>query len=373
MIRILHIMDHVAINSGVSTVVLNIYRNMDRNKIQFDFLLSRYREYSYEKEILQYGGKIVYIGNPLSITSLINSCKNSKEFFEKNSINYVAVHLHSPTIAEMTIRYAKKYKIKNIIVHSHSSMFSDNPFKRVMNRILVSRLDSFATHFWYCSDKSGEFLFGKNYLNKKNSQWIRNGIETKDNYFDKDIRKEIRNKYNIDNCKIACHVSNFSPIKNVEFLIGIIEQVVRRDRTWRFLFVGEGKYKKRIEEKISIAGLSEYCLFFGFSNQVNKFLNGADILLLPSIKEGLPVVVIEAQACGLPCVLTDTITKQVDIGGVRYLSMEQKRWANFLLKFVRVKELERVRASSDFLESPFNIHKEAKRIEELYLEMENEK
>lgn len=115
MIRILQIMDNIAVSSGVSSVVMNIYRNINREMIQFDFLVSNQAERSYEEEIKSYGGEIYYTGNPLSPKTLISTCIKNKRFFKENSENYVAAHLHSPTITDMTIKYANKYGIRNII------------------------------------------------------------------------------------------------------------------------------------------------------------------------------------------------------------------------------------------------------------------
>ncbi len=369
MIRILQIMDNIAVSSGVSSIVLNIYRNINRQQVQFDFLVSNHTKKSYESEIIQYGGKVTYIGNPLSMQSLVIACRNSKRFFERHSSDYIAVHLHSPTIAEMTIRYAKKNGIKNIIVHSHSTMFSDNPIKRILNSILVARLGFFTTHHWFCSEEAGKFLFGKRFYAKSNSQWIRNAIDIEDKQFNKEIRNKVRNKYNIEDCKVACHISNFSPIKNLKFLLEVIRQVVKQDETWRFLFVGDGPWKLKLEEKLYKIGLSKYCIFVGFSAQVNDFLNAADIFLLPSIKEGLPVVSIEAQVCGLPCLLSHTITEQANIGGLTYLPLDRALWIEKLNSFEAKSESERQDISVKLVDSVFNIKTEARRVERLYLEM----
>ena len=369
MIYVLQVMDNIAVHSGVSSVVLNIYRNIDRKQIQFDFLVSNRTADSYEKEILQYEGRIVYLGNPLSVKTLISACKNSRRFFEENSERYTAVHLHSPTIAEMTIRYGARYGIKNIIIHSHSSMFSNILIKKAINKILTARLDSFATHYWYCSDEAGKFLFGDDFKSKPNSQWIRNGIDVESKRFDERKRMEVRKKYGVDDCKIACHISNFSAAKNTGFLADIIDQVTSRDSSWCFLFVGDGPWRKMLERQIDSAGLSSYCIFTGISDQVSLFLNAADVLLLPSIKEGLPVVAIEAQACGLPCLLSNTITRQVDVYGVQYLPLKHEEWIKALCGFHVSTDQERMAASVDFSDSKFNIQKEVRRIETLYKNM----
>lgn len=372
MIKILQVMDNIVLNSGVSSIIMNIYRNIDREKVQFDFLVSNRRTDSYEAEIRKLGGHVYYIGNPLSPKTVVSACRNSRNFFRKHAGTYTAVHLNSPTIAEMTVRYARRYGIKNIIIHSHSSMFSDHPVKKLLNTCLTARIKKYATHAWYCSDQAGKFLFGDRYKELPGSEWIRNGIEAEAKSFHPDIRKQIRTQYALENKKVACHVSNFSPIKNLEFLVPVMQRLYKKDSSWHFLFVGDGPCKEAVEEKIKQLGLESACTFTGFSDKVGEYLNAADVFLLPSIREGLPVVAIEAQACGLPCFLSDSITRQADTGGCVYLPLERKEWYLQLTKFKVRSEKERKADSAKFAESAFNIKKEAKRIEQLYRNMDKE-
>lgn len=369
MIRILQIMDNINIQSGVSSIVMNLYRNIDRNKVQFDFLVSVPSKLSYEKEILELGGKIFYTGNPLSIGGLYKACQYNKNFFEKHAAEYIAVHLQSPTIAEMTIRYAKEYGVKHIIIHSHSTMFSNNPVKKIINKVLIARLKEYATDYWYCSTEAANFLYGKGYADTHNGQWIRNAINPIANTFDNEKRNKIRQQLGVENYKVACHVSNFSPIKNLEFLVNVIKSVVRRDKTWRFVFVGEGPCKKTLQRRLEEEALTPFCIFTGFTNDVNLYLNGADVFLLPSIKEGLPVVAIEAQATGLPCLISDTVTREADIGGITYLSLNDAVWIHALTNLMILNNHVRFQLSKKFEKSGFNIQNESQRVQHLYLEM----
>lgn len=369
MIKILQIMDNLDIRSGVSSIVMNLYRNIDRDKLQFDFMVSCPVDQSYESEILKLGGKVFYIGNPLAPQTFFSTCKKSKNFFKKYGYQYTAVHLQSPTIAEMTIRYAKQYGIKKIIIHSHSTMFSRNVIKKIINYLLVMRIKKYATDYWYCSTEAANFLYGKDYMQLHSSEWIRNAIDVENKTFKLKVRCEVRRQLNLVEKKVACHISNFAPVKNTEFLVEVINKIVNKDPTWRFLFVGDGPCKKILENRLEKEKLNQYCVFIGFSRFVGNYLNASDVLLLPSIKEGLPVVTIEAQATGLPCLVSNTITCEANLGGITYLTVQENIWVNSLKLFQIRTNKEREKASVEFCNSMFNIKKEAIRVQKLYLSM----
>ena len=373
MIKVLFIVDNLNKIAGVSTIVYGLYKHLDKKNFQADFLVSKKATNSYENNIKALGGKVYYSGNPLSVKELIKVLNYNSDFFKKNASEYDIVYLHSPTIAEMTIRYAKKYGVKNIIIHSHSSMFSSNFLKMFINYILVFRIKKLANHFWYCSREAAEFLYGKDFKNLPDVQWIKNAIDCNKftyNPLDADNFKE---KLGMSKVKIALHVSNFSKIKNTYFLVDVIKEVINKDPDWRFICAGDGPEKTKTEEAIKENGLSDYCLFTGFTDDVKSFMNVADLLLLPSIKEGLPVVTIEAQALGLTCFVTDTITRDADIGAIEYLQLNKTIWVDKILAFKPKDSEAREVLSEKVKNSGFNIINEAQKVEKLFLKMVMEK
>lgn len=369
MIRILQIMDNIAVSSGVSSVVMNIYRNINREMIQFDFLVSNQAERSYEEEIKSYGGKIYYTGNPLSPKTLINTCIKNKRFFKENSVNYVAAHLHSPTITDMTIKYANKYGIRNIIMHGHSTMFSSNCLKTIVNTYLQRNIPKYANLYFACSTEAAEFLYGKEFCKKNKIELIKNAVEPEKYLFDAESKRNLINEWGWNGNTVVVHVSNFSPIKNVAFLIPVIEKVIERRKNIRFLFIGDGTTKNDIETNINSKNLQAYCKFLGSTNRVNYFLNAADVLVLPSIKEGLPVSVVEAQANGIQCLVSDTVTREVNTGNVQFLCLEEKEWINKICECKAISGSERTKKCMDFEKSCFNIKNEVKRLEKIYLHL----
>lgn len=369
MIKVLQIMDNISIKSGVSSIVMNIYRNINRDRVQFDFLVSNKVDNSYENEIKKYGGNIFYSGNPLSPKTLVRTCINNKIFLMENKDNYKAVHLHSPTIADMTIRYAKKIGIKNIIVHSHSTSFSTNSLKMIINSFLKRNLLNYANIYFACSTEAAYFLYGKEFFEEKEIKIIKNGVEPEKYRFNSHYKKNILNEWRWNDYMVVCHTSNFSALKNIEFLIPVIENLTKYRKDIRFLFLGDGPTRENFEKKLINRNLQEYCKFIGFTDKVNYYLNAADLFVLPSIKEGLPVAVVEAQANGIPCIISESITKEVKVGDVEFVPLNQNNWIHKINSFKSLSDEERKNKSYKFRNSEFNIIKQSKILEDFYLKL----
>lgn len=366
MIRVLFIVDNLDKKTGVATIIYSLYKHLDKRVINADFLVSNKSTYSYESEIKNMGGNVFYSGNPLRISSVFKACRYNNVFFKNNSRNYDIIHLNSPTISEMTIRYAKQSGCRNIIIHSHSSMFSTNILKSIINFLLTYRIKSLANNFWFCSKEAAIFLYGNDYKRLNNTRWIRNAVDVNVFTFNREIYKKTRTELDCFDFKLAVHISNFSKIKNTTFLVEVIKEVINKDSKWRFIFVGDGPERSKTETMLKKENMIDFCIFIGYSDEVSKYLNACDLLLLPSLKEGLPIVTIEAQAVGLKCFVTETITHDADVGNIEYLELNTKKWVDSILSFSPSSVDTRECLSSKFKESDFNIVNEAKRLESLY-------
>lgn len=362
-------MDNLSIGSGVSSVVMNIYRNIDKEKIQFDFLVSNKTKNSYADEIKNLGGEVFFSYNPLSLRTIISACNYNKKFFEKYAKKYVAVHLHSPTICEMTIKYASQFGVRNIIVHSHSSIFSTNKIKQLISKILIRNIKKYGNIFVACSSNAAQFLYGKQFCKSHEIKIIYNGIDCKANRFAFDLRRAKRSYYNLTNKTVVLHVSNFSKLKNAFFLISLVKDIIKEQHEIYFIFVGDGPETAQIEKYVRDNKIEKYCKFVGFSTKINEYVNIADIFALPSLKEGLPVSVIEAQAGGLPCIVSDTVTQEVDLGGVKYLNLNKKKWISYISNFHPKNNDERKKISDKVRDSLFNIERSIKFVENFYLSL----
>ena len=365
--RILQITDNISKNSGVSSVIMNLYRGMDRERIQFDFLVMNCVENSYEKEIREMGGEVYYVASPLVLANLLVSRKEINNFFKKYSSKYKTIHLHTPTLAFFTLRIAKKYNIKNRIVHSHSTMFSLSKLKSIIHFILLINLKRDANIYWACSDKAAEFLYGKKYLRDQKVQIINNAINCNPYKFNLDIRKEYRDRFGLNGKFVIGNVARFNNIKNHKFMIEVIEKISEIDKNIMLLLIGDGEEKEKILELIKLKGLEKQVVCLGFRKDIYNILQCVDTFILPSLKEGLPVVAVEAQASGLPCYLSKNITKEVNLGGVQYLDLDVDIWVDKLKNKVFNEKREEVFA--EFKKSKFNIENEALRVQNIYIKL----
>ncbi|PDY22112.1 glycosyltransferase [Bacillus cereus] len=367
--RILQIVDNLAIKSGVSSVVMNLYRNIDRNLVQFDFLVMNKVEISYENEIKEMGGNIYYVRSPLTFKTIIGSIFDTKKFFKRYAREYDVVHLHSPTTVIFNLSFAKYYKIPNRIVHSHSTMFSKNKVKKFINFLLCLNLKRYANIYWACSIKAGEFLFGKKYIQKNKVKIINNAIDLEDYAFNKVLREKYRQELGISNKYVVGHVASFNEIKNHTFLIDAFHNVCQHNDDSVLVLVGDGPMYHQIIDLVRSMGIEDKVIFLGFRKDISVILNIFDVFVLPSLKEGLPVCAVEAQASGLPCFLSSSITREVDLGNVEYLDLDIETWVAALKRNKQNKDRD---LTYDLLHSTaFNIKKEAKRVEKFYTKMHN--
>lgn len=362
--RVLHIVANIGIKSGVSSFIMNVYRNIDKKRFQFDFLVTRKVNESYEEEIRQLGGSVHYMPNPLSFR-LLSACTYCSDFFLKHSKDYQVVHLHSPTMARMTAFYAKKSGVKKVIIHSHSTNFSTNIFKQIVNSVLVSKINKYGTDFWCCSPEAGEFLFGKGV-----GIYIPNAINVSSFRFDEKICQDMRFQLGVAvDQKVVCHVSNFSPLKNINFLVPVIQNLVKNEpKKWKFIFVGDGPERNKFEQRLKELGLSRNCIFVGFQPSPLAYLYASDIFVLPSLSEGAPVSLLEAQASGLFCVASDSITRTVDVTGISYLPLENMLWTREIMNIKLNKRAQKITNNDMMQRSVFNISHLIDQIMELYEE-----
>ncbi len=365
--KILLVLDNLSVDSGVSSVVMNFYRNMQ--DVSVDFLIFKQGQSLYIDQIRQNGDQVYVLDRLLSPKTVCRAIRQTKAFFREHAKDYDAVWLHSPTLNEFTLRYAKKYGIPNRVIHSHSSMTSTNPVKKILNQILTRNVTRYANHFWTCSDNAANFLYSEDFVKTHKVEMIYNGIVPEQFAFDLQSRHKMREKLGLQDKTVFCHVSNFSPIKNLCFLIPVMEAVKAQNPNARFLFVGDGPDKDGFEELLRAHDLTDVCLFVGRQTHVLPYWQAADAMLLPSLKEGLPVTVVEAQACGLHCFVTDTITRQCNVGGVTYLPLEQPAWQKALCDFTAPDAQSRKADSAAFAQCAFNIENEAKRVAGLFSDM----
>ncbi|TXK82512.1 glycosyltransferase family 1 protein [Paenibacillus sp. N3.4] len=305
-IRILHVVVNMN-RGGAETLLMNLYRNMDRTKVQFDFLTCKAG--AYDAEIMGMGGtlhRIPYvsdIGHAKYIQAL-------DQFFAANP-NYKIVHAHMDKMSGFVLRSAKKAGAPIRIAHSHNTSSEGGAAARLYKWVAGTFITSCATHFVACSTKAAEWLFHKK---EKNAMILKNGIESDKFAFSPEVREQVRRELKLSqDCYVVGHVGRFAHQKNHDFLIDIFAQLNRERPDTVLVLAGDGPLRAVIEKKVKAYLLQDKVRFLGVRSDITRLLQAFDLFVFPSLHEGLPVTLIEAQGAGLPCLISDEITQEVDM------------------------------------------------------------
>lgn len=358
-IRILQILSSLNQGSGVLQVILNWHKNIDRTKIQFDYLYFIEMPVNCKKEIENLGGKCYKLPYPSFLKPWI-FIKAVKQFFK--NYKYNTIHSHVIHLSFFFYPIAKFYGVKNIIQHSHATKWSDKFLNGLRNRFMFFFARPFITKKLACSNLAGKFLFKKNYI------VINNGIDTEKFKFNQKVRNKIRKELNIENNFVIGHVGRFSHEKNHSFIIDVFNEIYKQDKNFILLLVGDGPLKQEIEQKVNELNLNDNVIFTGTKCNVNDYYQAMDSFILPSFQEAFPVVAIEAQTSGLPCIFSDKMTNKVILCNSKQLSLDSsvKQWANEILKY---KNFIRKDENRIIKEKNFNIKETTKKIQNIYLEL----
>lgn len=333
MIRVLQIVNKMN-RGGIETFLMNVYRNIDRDKLQFDFLtLETDTPGDYDEEIISLGGRIYQV--PSRKKGLLKMKKQLNIFFGKHP-EYKIVHAHVSSLTNVSkLKVAKKQGVKCRIVHSHNTKEGGSSIHKYFHRFNQLSLKSYATEYLACSDLAAKWMYPKELYNKKEFTIVNNGIETKKFVFNETIRNQKRKELSIESKFVVGHVGRFNQQKNHIFLIDIFKEIHDKNSDSVLMLVGDGELRKQIESKVDALGLSENVIFTGVRSDVHELFQAMDVFVLPSLYEGLPVVLVEAQAAGLKCFTTkDTVTSEVDIANlVEFTKLEEQanKWAHKIL------------------------------------------
>lgn len=359
--RVLQILPALNFCGGIENYVMNYYRHIDREKIQFDFITHTNLECSFKEEIISMGGRI-YELPVFTLRSLPNILSIIDDFFLKHKDEYKIIHCHMANAACFYFWKAKKYGIENCILHSHQSSAADKFIHRLRNYPLLCIGVYLSTCKVACSNLAGKFLF-------KGSEFkvIKNAIEYDRFSFDLEIRKKIREKYNIDEKLVVGHIGRFCAQKNQEFLVNVFADLCKKNKNSVLIMVGNGENREYIKHLVSITNISDKVIFVDTCNNVNEFYQAFDVFVLPSLYEGLPVVGVEAQASGLPCLFSDRISDEVLISRnskMLSLNIGYQEWSKNILLL----DLVRQDNNSLIKSSGYNIYDELNVLESLYLQ-----
>jgi glycosyltransferase involved in cell wall biosynthesis len=363
-IRILQVVTIMNLG-GLESFLMNLYRNIDRKKIQFDFLMHRQEKGAFDEEIHALGGKIFKL-NPIRPHRYFQYQKELKTFFKKHS-KYTIIHSHINENNTLVLSVAKKAGFKIRIAHSHASA-TTNKYK-YFREILIRRLSKYSTHNIACSLKAGEWLF-------KNKSYIimNNSIDVSKFKFNATTRKKKRDLLNINEFDtVIGNVSRMSSVKNHHFIIKIFAAYHILNPNSKLILIGDGELKESIQKQIHSLGLANKVILTGAIQNPQDYLSAIDLYLFPSLIEGFGIALVEAQCNGLPILMSDTIAKDVILTNLPYqksLQESEVAWANKILELdTFYEDNDRLKYSKVIKEKGFDIEKNAGELESYYLNL----
>ena len=346
--------------AGLETMLMNYYRNIDREKIQFDFLTHRKEKGDYDAEIESLGGKI-YHAPRLYPQNYPNYFSFMKRFFSQHS-EYQIVHSHIDVMSYFPLKAAKNANIKFRIAHSHNTSV-DKDAKYIMKQIFRRMVNSVATNRLACGEDAGKFLFFNEPF-----MVIHNAIVPNDFLFNLELRKKKRKEANLENNFVVGNIGRLSYQKNQNFLITIFSEIVKIESSAKLIIIGVGEKEKELKKMVDQLGLIEKVLFLGNRSDVNEWYQAMDVFVLPSFFEGIPVVGVEAQFASLPCFFSEGVPKEVQFSDSCYflsLKNSPKKWAKDI---VSVRGAQR-NLNYKLLDSQYNIFNTVSVLEKFYLSL----
>lgn len=360
MIRILQAVNDMQ-RAGLETMLMNYYRHMDRSQIQFDFLTHRPHRAAYDDEIEAMGGRVYYAPR-LYPQNYIQYFQFMKKFYNEHP-EYQIIHSHIDAMSAFPLYAAKKNEVPVRIAHSHNTRL-DRDAKILIKYFAWKSVPKVATEYWACGDMAGRFMYGSSPF-----KVIRNAIDLKKFAYDPVMRIEVRKKLGLEGAFVIGHVGRYCPVKNQSFLLDVFKEIVEKKADARLLLIGIGEEEKTLREKAQTLGIGDKVTFLVNRSDVHELYQAMDVFVMPSLYEGLPVVCVEAQANGLPCLVSDRISREVLLTGnirMKSLSDNVDSWADTILRS-DTKRLDS--AAEELRENGYDIEREARLLMEQYIEL----
>jgi glycosyltransferase involved in cell wall biosynthesis len=373
-IRVLQVLT-IMNRGGAETMIMNYYRNIDRSKVQFDFLLHRQERGVFDDEIERLGGRIHRVSK-ISFKNLAEYKKSLDAFFKENK-EYKIIHSHLNALSVFVLKAAKNNTVPIRIAHSHTSLYNLNlnPFSK--NRHSLSfilkffaqnyykiKVPKYANYYYACGEKAGIWLYGKK--NESKITIINNAIDAAQFSYNSELSASMKTTLGLDGKFVIGHVGNFVPEKNHAFIINVFNEIQKIENNAILVLVGGGN-KSNYETLAKALNIESKVMFLGVRPDVNEILQAMDVFLFPSTNEGLPVTLIESQASGLKIFASDEISNELNITGlVDFIALKKpvSFWANLILKS---KIYQRKNTKDSIVSGDYDINKNASMLQEFYL------
>ena len=363
-IRVAHIVGKM-VGGGVEAFIMNYYRNIDRTKVQFDFIIDSDSTIVPREEIEKMGGRVIEIPPYQKIFSYIKELKN---ILNENKYKIVHSHLNSLSVFPLFGAYLAQVPVR--IAHNHSTTNKKEWKKNIIKSVLKPFSKVFATHYFACSEHAGRWLFGNKIYEKGKVQIICNAIDVEKFKFNEELRIKMRKDLKISNKFVIGHVGRFVEQKNHKFLIDVFEKIYKERNDAYLLLIGEGPLEVEIRKKVKDMHLENAVCFLGVRNNVCDFMQAIDVFAFPSLYEGLGIALIEAQATGLNCISSNNIPNEAIILDT-FIKCENDtifEWKDKILK--NCESNNRLEKNKVIETTCFNINKSVRFLEELYERLE---
>lgn len=350
---------------GAETMIMNIYRKINRNEIQFDFIKHTSKECVYDEEIKKLGGNI-YVIPRYKVVNHFSYIKAWKKFYKEHQ-EYKIIHCHIRSVASLVLKVSKMFGLKTIC-HSHSTS-NGKGFKSFVKQILQRKIPKYTDCFMACSKESARWLYGEKIFESKKCLIINNAIDLDKYLFNNNVRQNMRKKLKIDNETILIgQIGRIEQVKNHPFTIDIFKELLKQnDRKYKLIIIGDGFLKNKIYKMCDDYGILNNVIFTGIVDNVNEYLQAIDLFLMPSFYEGLPLCLVEAQAASLKCIISDNINDGIIIKSlVKQISIHDiDSWIESITNLKNINK--RINHYKEIKENGFDINDNVEKLTSIYL------
>ena len=363
MLRVLQVIGKMD-RAGAESLIMNLYRAVDRTKVQFDFMVFTSEEGDYDQEILELGGRIYHMPSFRGY-NYFNLCGKFKDFFEKHP--YKVLHGHIVSLSPAYLYYAKKNGAY-VIVHSHATK-SSVLWERYVFWLLSHRVSSIADYFFACSKQAGIDMFGSEIIEKDNFKVLKNCINVEAFKYSAERHQRLKELFKLEDKVVYGHVGRFTEAKNHQFLIEVFKKLSEKIDKAILLLVGRGELENKIKKIVHEKKLDEKVIFMGVRDDIPDMMNLFDAFVFTSVFEGLGNVCIEAQAAGLPCFVSNAIQNEAIVSNHvwRYsLELSSREWAQQIEEIL--KTYERKDGRDQVIEAGYDVKNTAENLQRFYLE-----
>lgn len=366
-IRILHVIG-VMDRGGAEAMIMNLYRKIDRNRIQFDFVVHTTDKGLYDSEIRELGGHIYHCPR-YKVLNHVKYVSWWRKFLLSHRQQYGIVHGHIGSTAAIYLAIAKKNGLTTI-AHSHNTYGALTP-REAVYRILSYKTRFIADYFFACSRQAGIDRYGKKImLDQTKFKVVPNAIDTAAFAYNPEERFSYREKMGIPgNTLLVGHVGRFFEVKNHFFILKVFHALLQTGIQASLLLVGDGPLRPETEKQVAILGIKDSVIFTGVRTDVNRLVQAMDVMLFPSLFEGLPVTLVEAQTSGLPIIMSEHVPTEAilvdDLVMVESLKSPVEKWIQDIRTVIGQ---ERRNRQKEIVEKGFDIETTAKWLEGFYID-----